>query len=77
MNTFINADKRARAQAERARLRAAWPYEFADGARRGFSERSDLSEILHDLGPSKREAWFAGYNLGRCDRLRVLDREAA
>jgi hypothetical protein len=62
------------AKAERA-LRARHPGLFDDGARLGFlgnaagpRERGDYPLGLHKLELDARNAWFAGWNKGRCDR---------
>jgi hypothetical protein len=72
----------ARADRERGAIKAAWPDEFNDGARCAFLQRVDGPRekggypLGFHHGPlARRNAWFAGFNLGRCDRLR-LEEEA-
>ncbi len=68
-------------------IRAAWPAEFDDGARCGFSGNFDgprelgaLPREFHSWPLERRNAWYAGFNKGRCDsgkeELR-FDRRAA
>ncbi|MGO9391215.1 hypothetical protein [Rhodoblastus sp.] len=63
------------AAAEIGRLRAAWPDEFRDGARCAFLEKYEGERELdgypkgfHGWPQDRRNAWFAGFNRGLCDR---------
>ena len=63
------------ANAERARLKSAWPHEFKDGARCGLLQKYDgprraggYPKGFHGLPLDRRNAWFAGYNYGRMKR---------
>jgi hypothetical protein len=71
------------APAERDALREQWPAEFRDGARCGFLQRYDgdreaggYPRGFHRWPLDRRNAWFAGFNVGFHDRLR-LAREVA
>jgi hypothetical protein len=64
-------------EVERERLRRAWPHEFEDGARCAFLRRFD-GERERGGGPlgfhrwplERRNAWYAGFNIGLHDRIR-------
>ena len=65
---------------ELTRLGRRWPDEFRDGARRGFLLRFDADRekggyprgfLLWPL--ERRNAWFAGFNRGFHDRLRLVE----
>jgi len=65
------------ADAERARLKRAWPDEFADGARcallrefPGDREKGGYPRGFHRWPLDRRNAWFSGYNLGYHQRGR-------
>jgi hypothetical protein len=69
-----------------ARIRAIickrWPQEFNDGARSAFLQRCNGPREkggyplgFHGWPLARRDAWFAGFNCGRLDRLR-LEEEA-
>ncbi len=71
------------ADAERGRLKSAWPDEFADGARCAFlrrfdgeRERGDYPRGFHRWPLERRNAWYAGYNLGLIDRRRAENADA-
>ena len=73
-----------RVEHEIADLRSRWPDEFKDGARCAFLRRSKGDREkggypcgFHGWQPDRRNAWFAGYNKGRCDRLRLFEKGAA
>jgi hypothetical protein len=60
-----------RAEAERASLNRAWPDEFRDGARSallceypGDRERGGYPRGFHQWPLARRNAWYAGFNLG-------------
>ncbi len=72
------------AEDEVARLRRRWPDEFRDGARCAFLRRFDgereaggYPRGFHLWPLERRNAWYAGSNRGRCDRLRLALEEAA
>lgn len=72
-------EKAAVADAERERLKRAWPDEFADGARCAFfqrypgrREKGGYPLGFHGWPLERRNAWFAGFNLGRVERQRGL-----
>lgn len=65
-------------------LRKAWPAEFDDGARCAFAlnfpgerEAGGYPKGFHTWPLAQRDAWFCGYNKGRCDRLCASKKEAA
>jgi hypothetical protein len=72
------------AEAVLKRLQDKWPSEFRDGARCGFLQ---LHEGPRDPGGyppgfnnwqlERRNAWFAGFNVGFHDRSRLSKPEAA
>jgi hypothetical protein len=75
-------DLRQKAIRERQALRERLPDEFNDGARCASLQRFDGPREkggyplgFHSWPLQRRNAWFAGFNLGRCDRLR-LEEEA-
>jgi hypothetical protein len=66
-----------RADAERWRLKRAWPDEFADAERCAFlrrfagkRERGGYPLGFHRCPLERRNAWFAGYNFGLIERRR-------
>ena len=66
----------ADAQAERERLKSAWPNEWRDGARAGHFQQfpGERERGGYPLGffrwkPERRDCWFAAFNYGRCQRL--------
>jgi hypothetical protein len=68
---------------EVARLCRRWPAEFRDGARCAFllrfdgdRERGGYPRGFHRWPRDSRNAWFAGFNVGFHDRVR-LAREVA
>jgi hypothetical protein len=79
MNARGEADDRKKKAARiRALIRQRWPAEFDDGARSAFLRRSDGPREkggyplgFHGWPLARRDAWFAGFNLGRIDRLRL------
>jgi hypothetical protein len=52
----------------RDKLRKAWPAEFRDGAKRGFSGDRLFPGGFNQFPAERRNAWFAGWNVGLCDR---------
>jgi hypothetical protein len=60
------------------------PAEFRDGARCGFLQREEgprdpggYPRGFHRWPLERRNAWFAGFNVGYHDRLRLSQSEAA
>jgi hypothetical protein len=53
----------------REKIRAQLPDEYDAGARAGFTQSSDYPSGFHSWPLERRDAFFAGYNAGRCDRL--------
>ena len=68
------------ADAERARLKTAWPAEFADSERCAFLNRFDGKREkgggyplgFHQWPLERRNAWYCGYNFGRLERQQAL-----
>lgn len=57
---------------------SAWPTAWRDGARCAFLERYDgarepggYPKGFHSWSLERRNAWFGGFNRGRCDRLSI------
>ena len=78
----MDAD-RERAKRRRAAFRARWPDEFRDGARcaflgeyPGMRERGGYPKGFHDWPLERRNAWWAGFNLGVVDRWRASAEES-
>jgi hypothetical protein len=66
------------------RLQDKWPPEFRDGVRCGFLQKRDGVRDSGGYPPGfnhwpleRRNAWFAGFNVGLHDRLRLSQNEAA
>jgi hypothetical protein len=66
------------AEQELAVLRQRWPEEFRDGKRCGFlrsfdgeREAGGYPRGFHHWPLERRNAWYAGFNLGFHDRLRL------
>jgi hypothetical protein len=64
---------------ELTRLRDRWPAEFNDGTRCAFLQRYDgdrekggYPRGFHRWPLDRRNAWYAGFNRGRCDRLATV-----
>jgi hypothetical protein len=57
--------------AERAEIRAQFPDEYDAGARAGFTKSPEYPSGFHCWSLERRDALFAGYNAGRCDRLKI------
>jgi len=67
-----------RDKAEREALRSRWPDEFRDGARCAFlreypgdREAGGYPRGFHQWPLERRNAWFAGFNVGFHDRLHL------
>jgi hypothetical protein len=75
-NNQVVGLRQAKAETERQALRASFPTLFDDGARMGFSGQPDpgpgepggYPKGFRQLPLDARNAWFAGWNAGRCDR---------
>ena len=69
------------AEAERERLERAWPEVFRDGVRAVYGffpadhEPGGYPKGFHAWPLEKRNAYFAGFNLGFMDRRRRQDEE--
>ena len=67
------------AEAEREQLERAWPAEFGAGVRAAFSffpaehEPGGYPRGFHRWPLERRDAYFAGFNLGFCERRRLRD----
>jgi hypothetical protein len=71
------AERLEPAQRERERIKLADPGEFADGAKRAFTGDHLYPSGFAAWPLNKRASWFAGFNLGYCDRARAgLERES-
>ena len=57
--------------AERDSLREQWPTEFSDGARRAYSGNHLYPTGFVAWPLDKRNAWFAGFNVGLQDRRKT------
>ena len=65
-----------RAHQERERIKLAYPEEFNDGAKRAFTGDKLYPPGFAAWPLEKRNAWFAGFNVGYCDRARArLERD--
>jgi hypothetical protein len=72
------------AERELTALRARWPTELRDGARYAFLRRfygdreaGGYPFDFHTWPLDRRNAWFAGFNVGFHDRLRLAQEEKA
>jgi hypothetical protein len=63
-------DRERIAAEERARIKLAYPDEFRDGARRAFNGVKRYPRRFAVWPLERRNAWFAGFNVGYCDRKR-------
>jgi hypothetical protein len=57
---------------ERERIERAFPAEFADGRRRAFIGNKLYPRRFKDWPLDRRNAWFAGWNVGYLERKRTL-----
>ena len=76
--------KEMRSSQEVALLRQRWPAEFRDGARcallmrfDGERERGGYPLGFHGWPLERRNVWWAGFNRGFHDRLRLMQLETA
>jgi hypothetical protein len=53
---------------ERERLFRAYPEEYNDGARRAYAGNKRYPRGFTEWPLERRNAWFAGWNVGYCDR---------
>jgi hypothetical protein len=67
----MTPDRKTRAARER--IRAEFADEYDAGARAGFTKSSRYPQGFHSWPPERRDAFYAGYNAGRCDRLNTND----
>jgi hypothetical protein len=72
-------EREAKANAARARIKGNFPDEFADGERCGLFQKFEGSREpggypkgFHQWPIPRRNAWWAGYNLGRSERFEKL-----
>jgi hypothetical protein len=72
-----------KAEAALNRLQDTWPLEFRDGVRCGFLQKRDgpgdtggYPQGFNHWQLERRNAWFAGFNVGFHDRLRLSQSEA-
>ena len=56
------------ARQERDLIKGNYPAEYADGARRGFARDKLYPTGFHQWPLDRRNAWWAGFNKGYCDR---------
>lgn len=66
------------------RLKSAWPDEYRAGARLAFMDERPIGcdeagypRGFHDWPAGRRDAWWAGFNIGRCERIRIEQETAA
>jgi hypothetical protein len=57
---------------ERERIERDFPAEFADGRRRAFIGNKLYPRRFKDWPLDRRNAWFAGWNVGYLERKRTL-----
>jgi hypothetical protein len=69
-------ERLARTAEEREHIKRAYPAEFADGAKRGFLSTSLYPFGFLDWPLDRRNAWYAGWNVGYCDWQRAEGRDA-
>jgi hypothetical protein len=65
-------DRARIAAKEREAIEGAFPTEYADGRRRAFIENKLYPRGFHSWPLERRNAWFAGYNVGYCARNQVI-----
>ena len=65
-------DRAHQAAEERAQIERAFPAEFADGRRRAFVGDKLYPRRFKDWPLERRNAWFAGWNVGNIERKRTL-----
>jgi hypothetical protein len=59
----------AKAALERAAIRQQWQEDFHLGARSAFLQTGNYPDGFHRWPLQRRNAWWAGFNLGRCTRI--------
>jgi hypothetical protein len=72
----LDAERRQRVQAERERLRQAFPAEFDDGVARARAGNPLYPLNFASWPLDKRNSWFAGFNQGYHTRLRSTPERA-
>lgn len=72
MNEAEQNQERTPALEERDRIERAFPAEFADGRRRAFIRNKLYPRGFHSWPIERRNAWFAGFNVGYVERKRTL-----
>jgi hypothetical protein len=71
VNEAADQERLIRAGEERERIKLAYPDEFADGAKRAFIGVKRYPRGFAGWPLDQRNAWFAGFNVGYCDRRRL------
>ena len=72
MNEAADQERLIRAvDEERERIKLAHADEFADGAKRAFTGAKRYPRGFVSWPLEDRNAWFAGFNVGYCDRRRL------
>ena len=71
MSGDADRERLERVHAERERIKRAYPDEFDDGAQRAFTSNKLYPPGFVTWPLERRNAWFAGYNVGYCDRKRL------
>jgi hypothetical protein len=70
--TEAEQDRLKRAAEERERIEGTFPAEFADGRRRAFIRNKLYPRGFQKWPIDRRNAWFAGWNIGYVERKRTL-----
>jgi hypothetical protein len=70
--TEAEQDRLRRAAEEREHIERAFPKEFADGRRRAFLRNKLYPRGFKAWPIDRRNAWFAGWNIGYVERKRTL-----
>ena len=71
MTTPTDAERERRVTAERERLWRAHRADFEDGAKRARERNALYPPGFHGWPLERRNAWFAGFNVGYLDRKRA------
>jgi hypothetical protein len=76
---IVKAEAERKVDAERWRLKRAWPDEFADGECCAFHqrfggerERGGYAVGFHRWPLERRNSWYAGFNFGLVERQRAF-----
>jgi len=60
-------------EAEREKLKAEWPAEYADGERMGKERFTSYPRgLLYEWSEDRKDAWWAGYNVSWAERAKGL-----